>query len=270
MATLKKYLTLFFSLLSAPALAAAPNYAITLSSHSLTCSVPSIQPGPLANGLGFLWYNVGGLQYDFIGHNIGSYSVASPLPLADGNTTDFNTSGVSFPNFSGIKTSNGSGTGAATIFMLAAPATSGGGGNNYLLDFGSAGPTLIFMPNTDQNGLTATGQMALFVYDGVTTHYATTTTSVIDGGFHMWVGIVNGAESNWQIYVDGTSQPLAATSNGAYTSIHSPKAGMGGYWDGSTHAGGYGVFGGEYERALTPQEVVALSTGGLNAIFTCS
>ena len=216
---------------------------------------------PLTDGLTFLWTPSSGYGIDAVNKILGSD--------AGGGALSATPEGIAYTAVAG--TSNGLHFGSSllkkvitgnayTVMVLAKPTASATRSSAFTNGYDGASPWAqqAFMFNAG-SGTSISGSIEINEYDGgVKIIGYSSSTSVVDGDWHIFTGARNG--SNVLLYRDGVS--LAVSYSGADTGTANVLAGkttVGGA-DGSSRAAPYPIaFVAVWNRALSPSEVAQIS-----------
>jgi hypothetical protein len=272
---LRALLLFVLSLVTAqPAL--AQGYSLTRQHQFFSC-VPSIKPGPLSLGLGFLWANVNGLQFDLV-HNSYGVKTGNGLfhPSLEGQATDVGSGGISFENEPAVVTTdNGAGTGGFSLVLVAyEPASASTFG--YMFSLGSSTNLMHMSANQlagSADNVQGNGEIGVWTYDGTgSVNYSTPPSTLGARGYNTSTYVATVSNSvPWTLYRDGVQQTFTHSSaQSTYGSLAGTKAGVGGYHDGSSSvAGSFVMLAAEFNRILSPAESVALSPDPAASLLQC-
>lgn len=158
-----------------------------------------------------------------------------------------------------VTTSNGVGTGDFTILVVANPSASGTVGHMFAQKNDAAGSPfaqMALLSNADSTASASSGSVSFFTFNG--SPYGASAAGAIDGDYHVWVGVRNGAFL--AIYKDGV---LLAFVSGAAVNINQANRFMavGSRGNGTTEAFGRDVLtAAAWNRALSSDEIAALGS----------
>lgn len=256
--------------------ALAQGYSLTRQHQFFSC-VPSIKPGPLSLGLGFLWANVNGLQFDLV-HNSYGVKTGNGLfhPSLEGQATDVGSGGISFENEPAVVTTdNGAGTGGFSLVLVAyEPASASTFG--YMFSLGSSTNLMHMSANQlagSADNVQGNGEIGVWTYDGTgSVNYSTPPSTLGARGYNTSTYVATVSNSvPWTLYRDGVQQTFTHSSaQSTYGSLAGTKAGVGGYHDGSSSvAGSFVMLAAEFNRILSPAESVALSPDPAASLLQC-
>jgi hypothetical protein len=263
-----RYLAAVLLLLCCCWTAAQAQQVPTAPTNLVAGSVPRVNwSNPISQGLGFVWVTIGGLQFDLVNSQYGTYTKAGPISSDYGAATKLD--GTSGPVISegraAIATDNpGAGTGAFSVMILANPASSSTPSRGFTQSHNNTAfvtPEFDLDFNRDITGAGSAGLLNMTEYDGTGATcvpggpYTTVSTAgAVDGNYHVFGGQRSAADS-MTLWRDGINVSSTTNTAGAPCNIRENWIGVGVYGDGANDpSSATFVINAGWNRLLSPAE----------------